>query len=427
MAGSYSNSQIIHSFSFSSNSPGGLTFSGSGGQSAFQEMQAYVTKVSKDILANTTIQGYIGSDWVPVWGPVVWANERDNTTAHADNTMGAYYSPSLKLFIIAIAGTNPNSPYGWIDEDFDVATTVTWESITGVSGGSVSQGTATGLNILLTMEDPNNSNVTLLNALKNYISTNSITSAELAVAGHSLGGALSPTLALYLSDMRSSWDPSGVVSLSTYPTAGPTPGNSTFVKHYEKEIADNKIAYTSLYNPIDSVPQAWELDTLANIPTLYESDIPATENPVIGTVSAGLGLLSLKGSGFLALYPYKQICPWTSLTGSAFNTTVDDSVTKVLKPIYKYALPKSLQAYYDNLVNVARFAAQAAAQHTIAYSPLLDITDFMTEYDAILANNKPTTATSVDLINEAVKNASGVDLETFDVEAMEELSKSATS
>ncbi|MEM9545826.1 MAG: hypothetical protein AAGA77_07630 [Bacteroidota bacterium] len=412
MSGSYNKIQNIHSFSFSVNSAEGITFYPSGRQSAFEVMQKYVTKVSRDILKNAQVQGYIGSDWKPVWGPIVWSKDQNNTTAHSDNTMGAYYSPSQKLFVVAVAGTNPISSYGWIDEDFDVLTTVEWNDVTGKGSGSISQGTYTGLNILLNMTDPSQKNKTLLVALKDFVKSNSINHAEIAVAGHSLGGALSPTLALYLSDKKSEWDPNDGIHVSTFPTAGPTPGNETFANYYEDQINERKITYLSLYNPIDCVPQAWVIDNLASIPKLYEDHIPSDENPVISTLVTGAAMASIDGAhynNFLFDY-YKQVTPFQALRGASFDTSIDNIVKDKLKWYYKYLLPSSLEPYFQDLVNVVRFAAQAAVQHTSAYDELLNITDFMTEYKAIVAQDTPTQSDIRYPINEAIKRAIKVDL-----------------
>ena len=71
-------------------------------------------RVSEILSADPTIQGFIGADWTPVWGPIVWANPAQQGPNYiADNTLACYYSPSQKLFVIAIAGTNPGSLFDW--------------------------------------------------------------------------------------------------------------------------------------------------------------------------------------------------------------------------------------------------------------------------------------------------------------------------
>jgi len=413
MSHSYTKVQTIHSFSFSANSAEGITFAASGTQSAYAIMQTFITKVANDILADPQVQSDIGSDWQRVWGPIVWSKEQENQTAHADNTMGAYYSPSQKLFVVAVAGTNPISSFGWIDEDFDVISTVKWNTISREGSGAISKGTSVGLNVLLNMKDAANGDRTLVEQLYHYIQTNNITGAELAVAGHSLGGALSPTLALYLSDQKSDWDANDTISVSTYPTAGPTPGTKSFAEYYQTQIDDGKITYLSLYNPIDCVPQAWVLDNLAKIPTLYGDQIPAAQNPVIGTIAAGLALASIDGAhyGNYLFDDYTQVTPFQPLRGSSFDKGIDQKVKDKLKSHYEYLLPSSLKDYFVNIQNVARFAAQAAVQHTSAYAPLLGITTFMNAYKGIVDQDKPGGSSATGAVDLAVKQATGIDLD----------------
>jgi hypothetical protein len=232
--------QQIYSLSFSVNSASGLSWKQADCKSGMLAMQEYVTKVAHDVLTETT--GIIGQ-WKPIWGPIVYANNPTSGSVHADNTMGMYYNEAENTIVIAIAGTNVNSPYGWLVEDFSVHKTVSWELITGVpSSGNVSKGTSTGLNILLNMT--NATNVSVITALKNFLETNTFeNNPQLAVAGHSLGGALSPTLALYLVDKRNDWDPNNTVAVGAFPTAGPTPGDEGFASYYEKQIANQNIYY----------------------------------------------------------------------------------------------------------------------------------------------------------------------------------------
>lgn len=414
---SYNQTQIIYTFTFSVSAVGGLSFDNTGGV-GLATMQAYASRVESQILADTTIQGLIGADWVPVWGPVVYSEDTSAPTIHADNTMGCYYSPSNNLFVIAIAGTNPNSPFDWLNEDFEVGTLVAWSSIGGTGSGNISTGAATGLNILLNMTSQS---VTLLTALSNYVTANKITNAQVAVGGHSLAGALSPCFALYMYNNQSLWNPTGQLTLSAYPTAGPTPGDSDFATYYESVIAANGITYSSVYNTLDVIPLAWEPDELETIPTIYDASIvpPSGSNPpddFMGIFTCGLQLNAAQASKDwlgIPVNPYTQISTGRSTVAGTFDLDVDAAVVKKLKYV-SVVLPGSLKDFAPTLTNVARFAAQAAAQHTIAYPPLLSISAFNTEYLIILAANKPTSSVQVDAVQTAVKRVTGVDLGAID-------------
>jgi hypothetical protein len=412
--------QQIYSLSFSVNSASGLSWKQADCKSGMLAMQDYVTKVAHDVITETT--SIIGN-WEAIWGPIVYANDPTSTSVHADNTMGMYYNSSENTIVIAIAGTNVNSPYGWLVEDFSVHKTVSWELVTGTSGsGNISKGTYTGLNILLNMK--NAEEQSLVTALKNFLDSNTFPeNLQVAVAGHSLGGALSPTLALYLVDKRSDWDSSRKVSVGAFPTAGPTPGDEGFASYYEKQIAANNIYYLSQHNALDIVPHAWEKGDLEKIPTIYEEYIkqPSDANPaetLTGTLAtvAALNALSSKNILGVPVNRYKQISPSTTLQGS-FNTTIDDKISKTLKYI-RLVLPLALGKYAAYLRNLVRFAAQAGAQHVTEYYSLLNIEDFIEEYKAILAKNKPANQVVQEPYEQAVKSIAKIDLKKIDEAAL---------
>ena len=87
------------------------------------------------------------------------------------------------------------------------------------SASNITDGTYVGISNLLNMTSGGKS-------LVEYLNTLTPGTATLTVTGHSLGGALSPTLALAFVDptnpLLSNWSKSQV---NAYPTAGATPGN----------------------------------------------------------------------------------------------------------------------------------------------------------------------------------------------------------
>ncbi|WP_052596937.1 hypothetical protein [Aureispira sp. CCB-QB1] len=419
MTPTYSREQQIYSLSFSTNSAFGLSWPQSDCKSGMAAMQSYVTKVSKDVLAQTTT--LIGT-WNSVWGPVVYAQNPTSNSVHADNTMGAYYNPSEQLLVISIAGTNSISTYGWLVQDFSVNSLVEWESITGVSySGHIAKGTSIGLQILLSMKDDTGN--TLLESLRSYIVSNTIpTGIEIAVTGHSLGGALAPTLALYLSDKKATWDPSNKAQLSTYPTAGPTPGDKDFATYYQKQIKANKIAYHSKYNTIDVVPHAWQRSDLAQIPTFYEQHIKpsSADTPnqsILGSLVTLASFIAMADKIVVVPHknPYQQIQPSTPLQGT-FDNSVDLKAIAAIAFVSALNLPKNLKdAYLPVISQFTRFVAQAATQHTTAYYPLLDIVNFMTAYKNIINNNKPKDSTVLTPDELAIKDTLKVDLNEIEV------------
>ncbi len=423
----YPKEQQIYSLSFAANSAFNLSWKQENCQGGMEEMQAYVTKISNLVLQDT--KAFLGSDWQTVWGPVVYANDSTSKSVHADNTMGLYYSSSAKLFVVAIAGTNLNSPFGWFVEDFSVNDTVTWESISGVGGsGKIAKGTSIGLSILLNMKDPV-TGTHMMDELGHFITNNAIEEGtEVAVAGHSLGGALSPVMALYLQNKQSLWDPKGLTKVGAYPTAGPTPGTKEFATYYEGLIKDNKIIYVSRHNALDIVPHAWQADDLAEVPTIYADYIkdPKDASPakvVNGTLACAAALNALatkiehKGKMIPYANPYTQISPSITLDGT-FDSDIDADILEKLGLI-GWVLPKKLKVYAPFFRNLVRFAAQAGTQHTTAYNSLLKISEFMDVYGQILKNNKP--VDNIDATPEelSVRELTHLDLHNIDEKTLE--------
>jgi hypothetical protein len=156
-----------------------------------------------------------------------------------------------------------------LTEDFGVHTTVTWQTVVGAevmlpsryAKAAISAGAFAGLTALLGMVGvmADGSNATMLGALQGFLA-NVPAGANVAIAGHSLGGALSPVLALYMRNLQS-WNAGGnVTMIGAWPTAGPTPGESNFVAYYASIVGQTLasgqagLSYTSKYNSLEVIP-----------------------------------------------------------------------------------------------------------------------------------------------------------------------------
>ena len=102
---------------------------------------------------------------------------------------------------------------------------------------------------------------------------------EVVVTGHSKGGALSTTVALWLADTQGTagwipeeerWDPQHEAEVSCYSFAGPTAGNAAFAAHYDAVIGER---CHRVFNALDVVPHAWEAEDLMRVPGLYDPPI----------------------------------------------------------------------------------------------------------------------------------------------------------
>lgn len=386
----YSTEQQIHSLSSMSNAAFDLQ------ESSVSALQTIATEIVTNALSDTIIQGCIGT-WDLVWGPVVFSNNPDAAKVVADNTMMLLYNSSLNQFVVAIAGTNAVSMYGWFQEDFGVNTLVQWESIVDKKVNklfftpSIAGGTALGLQNLLAMTS---SGATMLQALNTYIQNNSVTGATVSVAGHSLGGALAPVMAMYMQDTLSTWNTvSGSVTvIEAWPTAGPTPGNSDFAT-YVQDNMNSSFVYTSRYNTIDVIPQAWMYSSFENIPSIYpQITAPESQGPqytTIGLLVLMANLRTIDKSDFYKRTNYQQIQTWTPMTGT-FDTDTDTKAKNEAALLNIYATG-NLTQYQPYFTAFYQFLMQMAYQHTTAYDILLGITTVTDEFAKIKSQVTGTT------------------------------------
>lgn len=94
--------------------------------------------------------------------------------------------------------------------------------------------------------------------------------AEVIVTGHSKGGALCSTLALWLADIRGkadSWNADAAAPISAWSFAGPTAGNRQFAAHSDHVLG---AACHRVWNVRDLVPYAFESDLMLKFPSNYQ-------------------------------------------------------------------------------------------------------------------------------------------------------------
>lgn len=226
--------------------------------------------------------------WEVVWGPAVVQAGNDGYALNAMYVAHSLDTPSW--YVASIAGTNSSSLLDWLFEDLLVKNQIPWVFGTEPNA-KIALCTAIGLVILLDSKpsgDRPNAGRILIEFLKDLPKRD----LDLSVTGHSLGGALSPTLALLLKDIQLYWDSEYKAKISTMPTAGPTAGNSAFSQYSDgilKEI-------TRYWNSLDVVPHAWNETTLEQIKRIYVPAIP--ENPVVDQLVNWAEQFALNGDYF---------------------------------------------------------------------------------------------------------------------------------
>ena len=255
-------------------------------------------------LANPGLQNLIGSSWELAWGPCVFQRP---LSLYADNAMYVAHDQANDIYVVAIAATNIDSLYDIQVEDLDV-TPISWPyGGSAPNGTQIATGTSDGVKVLLAMQSQGQ---TLLSYLQTVADASSST---LIFAGHSLGGALSPTLALALTNQGlnlGDWK-----AVHVYPTAGPTAGNATFAAYFSQTFPQSatgsqpwQVWNADLANGLDIVPRAWNAQTLATIPDLYAPNV-TTSTEFANTVAAKVKQVQP--------YGYTRIGTANDLTGSS--------------------------------------------------------------------------------------------------------------
>ncbi len=246
-------------------------------------------------VADSSVTPVLGN-WKLVWGPAVLEEVINGVpTGVADNSLfvaqcdAVAFPGSPKVmpaYVVAIAGTNPDSLYDWGDEDFSVSTVVNWNTYDPsdftpspyVEGTPfISKGTATGIQNLLGMFSPDTAAAPGTSLEQFLADAQPQPDTAVIFCGHSLGGALSPTLALYLKQKN---DLDAFALTLVYPTAGPTPGEANFAELFnttfpalpsgwEPQPLPYQSWNTMHWNSIDVVPHAWDLPDLLKVAKIY--------------------------------------------------------------------------------------------------------------------------------------------------------------
>jgi len=241
-------------------------------------------------LAGSEMQGLIGN-WTLAWGPAVW-NVVPLFASHSTNTAAVFHNPDTNTYVCAIAATNSNSLFDWVVEDFWVGDRVRWEFNQTKSVSWLSAGTNFGIGALLSLRDPATQEF-----LPDFLDSVASGDATLIFAGHSLAGALSPTLAMTLYGTpaaRAPWQ-----NVRVFPTAGATPGNWGFSEAFKTQFPEVVTGSepwqkwnSMLWNKLDLVPHAWGGMMLA-VPFMYKCTAE-WEAVMVALTCAGLYLSQQK-------------------------------------------------------------------------------------------------------------------------------------
>lgn len=133
---------------------------------------------------------------------------------------------------------------------------------------AVSSGLSTALKVHMTrMQDAQGNS--LVDILGEIVS-NATKPVEITVAGHSLGGTISPLLGLSLLDCQSEWDSNNMATIKVASVAGMSPGNEAFTEYYQCKLGDRT---ERIWCDKDIVPYMSTINGLSTMPTLYAPEI----------------------------------------------------------------------------------------------------------------------------------------------------------
>jgi hypothetical protein len=326
------------------------------------QLETALKSAINGFLDDSSVQTDIGT-WSIAWGPVVYRHGLEDVVTNAMFVAQCTDAAGNDVYVVAVAATNFNSLYDVLTEDGDVTLTAwTYPLPSGATIPTVTTGTMDGLKRLLGMSDGSGG------SLQAYLGTVASTSATLVFTGHSLGGALSPALALAL--FAETLDTSDWGAVYLYPTAAPTVGDATYAALWGTvfpvtQDASGESWNQIVWNTLDVVPQAWAL--LGQINTLYpSSDIPWSPGSCLANIQAGLVSQAANAGGTFVQPANTTLAgtfsPWTGASSSS--------------PMVTY------------------FLVEMLCQHTYAYFGLLGVSELMSYFPAVTDPTASATAPS---------------------------------
>lgn len=249
-----------------------------------------------------------------------------------------------KEYTVVFRGTNPFSLFSWITEDFIVDKKLPWIEKSPFSlseDAQISRATSVAFDIHSKLIYPNDeTGESLYDFLKTLILTNS--PVKINFTGHSLGGVLSSTFALWFDDMLNSPELNAfkaMTSISVYSFAGPSAGDIVFADYSDINLItpEDKIIQGGKYctrykNTLDLVPNVWNSQDLKGLYNIYDPKIPISE---------------------------------------AFKLILDSILNKT--EALGYTQPKNCKAVTSDIINLPdineslRYILEAAYQHTFPY------------------------------------------------------------
>lgn len=313
--------------------------------------------------------------WAVVWGPAVYTVPG---ALYQDNLMYVVQNKQdTTQFAIAVRGTNGVAQLDWLLEDFDVLQQMNWPpgaSKPNPAGAMISESTSIDLQILLAMQGTiaSGGNASLLN----FLHSQATSAINVCVTGHSLGGCLSGTLALFLKENQTSWDGSGKSIVSCITFAGPTAGNEAFASYSDSMFSggpyspnwDNSLGsnFDAVRCNYDVAPQAWVASNIS------QGSGNSAISPLFETYGSNLDFatgLDL-GSEVAWIYIVQNLLPPIATIFTKPNYLQPVNGVAQLQGTYNSAFAPAGDALTDYF---KAFVQQASWQHGNSYPTILGV------------------------------------------------------
>jgi hypothetical protein len=242
-----------------------------------KEQQARIYKGINALLANKDLA--TNGEWKAVW--IGLTDDRANLAYIAQNT-------SQNAFAVCLRGTEVDSLID-LAEDLDVGTVVPFTAGPSYSETVyISKGANEAFNeVIGAVYVADNTN--LLQALTSLLG-DAPSQPTLYITGHSLGGAMATTVALYLAAQNWTNKP----TFAVYTFAAPTAGVQSFADCFDSVFGSVSERY---YNAWDAVPAAWANSSMTDMQNSFYPSIvtnpkgpgPAQNQDVVNKINNFMG------------------------------------------------------------------------------------------------------------------------------------------
>lgn len=324
------------------------------------------------------------ANWNIVWGPVAYTVPG---SLKQDNLMFVVQNGTTSQYAIVIRGTNFASEVDWLLEDLNVNATTNWPinaaswpvNSPSPSGATVSESVSIDMNILLTMQDT----VTTKLTFKSFLLSITSTPINICVTGHSLGGMLASTLALYLLDTQSVptvWDASGTSTVCFISFAAPTAGNIAFANYSNTKFASATRPPAAMWDANintngDVVACSYDVAPMAYTSlNLYNFQTPGA-GAIFSTYQSNIdfGSLNFPDDDYWGAFQSNLLAKLAALTVCQQYTQLASASDMPIQGYFNGTPPSSSNGTFSSYL--AAFLEQAVWQHSNSYPNIFGMAD----------------------------------------------------